>query len=36
MQEVADVLINVDEENNLIIGSKKRLETFYDFFEDKS
>jgi hypothetical protein len=36
MQELADVMINVDEENNLIVGSKKRVDSFYDFFEDKS
>lgn len=36
MPEIADILVNVDDEDHLIVGTKRRVETFYDFFENKN
>jgi hypothetical protein len=29
-------MININEENNLIIGTLRRVETFYEFFREKN
>lgn len=36
MQDLASVFINVDEQNNIITGKKKRVETLFDFYHKKS
>ena len=36
MQDLASVLIKIDEEFNTIKGKKKRVETLFDFYHMKS